>query len=123
MPSAWVTTRVTAEGDKRYRVMFRLGGRESMPRYAGSFPTKREALARKAWVVGELANMRVPDLAALEDEPARAPTLSEAAERWRASRVDVTEGTRVLHRVALGRVVPYSETTASTNSASTTSTR
>ncbi len=106
MTSAWLTTRVTATGDKRYRVMFRLGGRESMPRYAGSFATKREALARKAWVVGELASMRVPDLGVLEHEPARAPTLSEAAERWRASRVDVAEGTRVLHRVALGRVLP-----------------
>jgi hypothetical protein len=30
----------------------------------------------------------------------------EACERWRASRVDVTESTRVLHRVALGRVLP-----------------
>ena len=33
-------------------------------------------------------------------------TLAEAAERWRASRVDVTESTRVLHRVALDRVTP-----------------
>jgi hypothetical protein len=36
----------------------------------------------------------------------RAPTIEEACERWRSSRVDVSEGTRVLHRVALGRVVP-----------------
>ena len=106
MASAWVTTRLTGEGGKRYRVLFRLGGRESMPRYAGSFATRREALARKAWVLGELAAMRVPDLDALDHEPARAPTLAEAAERWRESRVDVAEATRVLHRVALGRVVP-----------------
>jgi integrase len=33
-------------------------------------------------------------------------TLAEAAERWRLSRVDVAESTRVLHRVALGRVLP-----------------
>src|SRR6187551_3259854 len=36
----------------------------------------------------------------------RARTVEEACRQWRASRVDVTEGTRVLHRVALGRVVP-----------------
>jgi integrase len=33
-------------------------------------------------------------------------TLAEAAERWRASRVDVTEGTAVGHRVQLARVLP-----------------
>ena len=50
--------------------------------------------------------MRVPDRGAVEVAPARAPTVAEACERWRAARVDVAEGTRVLHRVALGRVVP-----------------
>jgi integrase len=34
------------------------------------------------------------------------PTVAEACERWRASRIDVGESTRVLHRVAIGRVVP-----------------
>jgi integrase len=104
--SAWITSRPTAAGEKRYRVMFRLGGRESSPRYAGSFATKRQALGRKAWVLGELAAMRVPDIDSLDQEPARAPTLSAAAARWRESRVDVSDGTRVLHRVALGRVLP-----------------
>jgi hypothetical protein len=33
-------------------------------------------------------------------------TLAEAAERWRASRVDVADGTAVGHRVQLGRVLP-----------------
>lgn len=97
---------MTARREKRYRVSFRLGGRESTPRYAGSFATKREALARKAWVLGELAAMRVPDLAALRQEPARAPTLATAAVRWRESRVDVADGTRVVHQVALDRVLP-----------------
>ena len=50
--------------------------------------------------------MRVPEVRTLESEPARTPTVAEAAERWRESRVDVSEGTRVLHRVALGRVLP-----------------
>ena len=61
MPSVWITTRATARGGKRYRVMYRLGGRESMPRYGGTFSTRREALVRKTWVMGELAAMRVPD--------------------------------------------------------------
>ena len=106
MASAWLTTRVTASGNKRYRVMFRLGGRESIPRYAGSFATKRDALARTAWVIGELAAMRVPEIAALDQAPVRPPTRAEAAERWRESRIDVAEGTRVLHRIALDRVLP-----------------
>jgi hypothetical protein len=49
--------------------------------------------------------MRVPDIRAL-GEAKRSPTLTEAAERWRSSRVDVTESTRVLHRIALDRVLP-----------------
>ena len=37
----------------------------------------------------------------------KAPTFVEAAERWRSSRrVDVADSTRVLYRVALGRVLP-----------------
>ena len=103
--SAWITTRPTAGGQSRYRVMYRLGGRESMPRYAGSFSTKREALARKSWVLGELAALRVPDLR-LVDERASSPALSDVAERWQASRVDVAAGTLQTYRVALGRVLP-----------------
>ena len=48
--------------------------------------------------------MRVPNLEALKAAHVR--TLREACEHWRAARVDVTEGTRVLHRVALDRVLP-----------------
>lgn len=105
MASTWITTRTTGDGDKRYRVMFRLGGRETAPRYGGSFKTKREAAARKNWIAGELAALRVPNLRSLEAPPS-APMLAIAAERWRASRVDVTEGTATLHRVALNRVLP-----------------
>ena len=104
MASAWITARETASGRKRYRVMYRLGGREAVPRYAGSFSTRREALARKAWVVGELAALRVPDLR-LATSPAT-PALREAAERWLAARVDVSKGTLQTYRVALGRLLP-----------------
>jgi integrase len=85
--------------------MFRLGGRESSPRYGGSFRTMREARIRRDWVAGELAAMRVPDprrLAALEE----VPTLAEAAADWQASRVDVSAATATYHRSALARARP-----------------
>ena len=93
MASSWIVTRTTKPdgrhaGKKRYRVVYRVGGAESRHRYAGSFPTKAEALARKRWVDGELANMRVPDLALL-GSPTQVVTLRDLAERWRVSRVDV----------------------------------
>jgi len=104
MPSSWVKRRRGKTGI-RYRVEFRVGGRESPARYAGSFRTMRDAAARKAWVTGELAAMRVPDLALLA-APVPALPLREVARSWQDSRVDVRESTRVQHRTALGRVLP-----------------
>jgi integrase len=104
MASAWVS-RLERSTGTRYRVMFRTGGRESVPRHGGMFKTAREAKGRRDWIAGELAAMRVPDLELLAEAPA-APTVAEMAKRWQASRVDVTEGTQQLHRVALGRVLP-----------------
>lgn len=106
MPSAWIEKRKTKHGDRRYRVMFRVGGREAPSCYGGSFRTEREAKQRRSWVVGELAQLRVPDIASLGRERPSAPTFAEAVETWRASRRDVTEATRVLHRVALNRAIP-----------------
>jgi integrase len=103
MASAWIERRTGTTG-VRFRVRYRVAG-WGMPVYGGSFKTKREALARKAWISGELAAMRIPDVRLL-GESKRSPTLTEAAERWRSSRVDVAESTRVLHRVALDRVLP-----------------
>jgi integrase len=106
MPSVWIERRTIAGEGHRYLVKYRLGGRESAKRYAGSFATRRDALTRQRWVVGELAAVRVPCVSQLADAIDATPTLAEAAERWRASRVDVTEGTAVGHRVQLGRVLP-----------------
>jgi hypothetical protein len=89
MPSAWIERRETSAGDGRYVVKYRLGGRESIHRYAGSFATRREALARRRWVSGGLAARRIRRLGQLADDPATG-TLADAAARWRASRVDVT---------------------------------
>lgn len=105
MPSSWIITRPTKDGGRRFRVEWRAGGRESATRYGGSFKTKREALERKAWIVGELAGRRIPDLGAFAVEQ-QAPTLTEAIERWQASRVDVAENTKLQHRSAVRAMVP-----------------
>jgi integrase len=96
---------VLRSGRVRYLVEYRLGGRESAARHAGSFRTRREAELRRAYVAAELAALRVPDLRRLERPAPSAPTVAEACDRWRASRIDVADSTRVLHRVALARVV------------------
>ncbi len=106
MASAWVRRVALRSGAVRWRVVYRLGGREAPRLYAGSFQTAREARARRDAVAGMLATRTVPDLRSLEVTVTRPPTLAEACERWRGSRRDVTEGTRVLHRVALSRALP-----------------
>jgi integrase len=104
--SAWIITRPTKSGGKRYRVRFRVGGREAAHQYGGSFSTRAEALARKRFIDGELAARRVPGFDLVVTEALQAPTLAEACETWRATRIDVTESTRTVHRVALGRALP-----------------
>jgi integrase len=97
--------RPTAGGGKRYLVRYRLGGRESTQRYAGSFRTRAEALERRRWVDGELAAMRVPDLSALDRAPDAAPILRETAAAYRASRIDIAETTRVNIGTALNLIL------------------
>jgi len=106
MASVWIKTRRTSNGGKRYRVEFREGGRDSKVHYGGSFTTRRLATIRAAAIERDLADLRVPDLNISRLTAPKPPTLREASEAWRASRVDVTEGTRTLHRVALGRALP-----------------
>jgi integrase len=85
--------------------MYRLGGRETAPRYAGTFGTEREAKIRRDYVAGELAAMRVPQL---ELVAATAPdTLKTVGDRWRASRVDVAEATAITHRTNLARIIRH----------------
>jgi integrase len=103
--SVWLTTRVTCSGEKRYRTEYRVGGRESKTRYGGSFKTKREALARQAWIAGELASLRVPNLGLLSDEP-KTSTVAAAGEQWLASRVDIAEATKTRHGLELARIRP-----------------
>lgn len=105
MASVWILRRPTKDGSTRYRVMFRVGGREAANRYAGSFRTLREAELRLRWIDGELAAQRVPDVKALARTPAPT-TIRTLAERWRASRLDVAPGTLQTYRVNLGRLLP-----------------
>jgi integrase len=104
MASVWHLRRETEKSGVRYRVWFRIGGRETATRYGGSFKTKREADERKRWIAGELAARRVPDLQPVK--PETVVTLRAVAERWKASRVDVADGTMQTYRVALGRILP-----------------
>jgi integrase len=106
MASTWITTRPTAGGGKRYRVMWRHGPRSTHPRYGGSFKTLREARLRRDWIVGELAAKRTPDLSWFAAEPPKAPTFSEAASRWHSARVDVADSTRLQHRIQLDKLTP-----------------
>ena len=106
MPSSWIQQRRTKDGKTRYRVGFRPGGRETKARNGGSFRTMREAVLRQRWIDDELAELRCPDVRAALVEPARVPSFQEAEAAWRASRVDVSDGTRTLHEVALKRCLP-----------------
>ncbi len=103
MASTWITRRRRNDGGTTFRVLFRLGGRESMPKHGDSFRTMREARIRRDWIAGELAAARVPNLR-LSSPSTR--TLASAAAAWQASRVDVAESTATTHRVNLRRILP-----------------
>jgi integrase len=101
--SVWIRPRPTKSGTS-YRVEYRPGGRDTATRFAGSFRTKRLAMLRAAAVERELAELRIPDLTLVEAKPAKLPTLAEAFDGWRASRVDVDEQTQNMHRSSAGRI-------------------
>lgn len=104
MASAWVE-RVRGNSGPRYRVKYRLGGRETTPNGAGTFRTMREARIRRDWVAGELASMRIPNLELLA-EPVAAPTFREVSKRWLETRIDVADHTRLQHRSDVARALP-----------------
>lgn len=104
MASAWIERRIARDGTPRFRVRYRVGGRETTAAFAGSFKRRQDAVTRQRWVLGELAALRVPNLRLVE--PVAPTTLREVAERWRASRVDVSEGTMETYYVSLNRLLP-----------------
>ena len=106
MPSVWIERRKTKAGGARYRVEYRLGGARTRSRYGGSFRTKAEALTRRAWVAGELAALRVPDLRLLTTETPTTPTVGTAARTWLASRIDVGQATKIRNDLEVKRIDP-----------------
>ena len=122
MPSVWINIRRTASG-VRYRVRARPGGHEAASLYYGTFKRRRDAETCRRRVEGEFAAGRVPARHLIDAAAMSAPTLAEAAAAWRASRVDVAEQTRHMHRSAFGRSSRCSRSCApggSTRSPSTT---
>ena len=107
MSSLTITTRTTASGP-RYVVRFRLGGRSYPIQHAGSFKTLKEAKTRRDLVAGELAAGRNPadTLHALLEHaaPRRIATVSEWADRYLASRIDLDANTKRNYRTALKKV-------------------
>lgn len=106
MSPAHVRTRTTTKGEKRYDVRFRMGGRGYAVHHAGTFPTMKEARARRDFVAGEIAAGRDPRVALRElgREPVAPLTFRELGKRWLASRVDVRESTRAGYAERLKRV-------------------
>ena len=103
MASVWIRPRPTKKGIS-YRVEYRTGGRESRTQFGGAFRTRRLATLRAAWIEGELAAHRIPDVTLLKSERPTVPTLEDAAIRWRKSRIDVVEETGNMHRSAFVRI-------------------
>lgn len=101
-PSASITVRRTKRGERRYVVRYRLGGRETPVAHGGSFRTRAEAEARRRWVSGELAAMRVPRLSQLI--VGEGPTVPEVVNDWLRRRVDITDATRSNYLPALVRI-------------------
>jgi integrase len=94
MPSAQIRRRQTAKGEARYQVRYRLGGSAWPLVNGGSFGSLKDARARQALVLGELAAGRNPAEALRAQAPAPQVSFAEWAERYEASRVDASARTR-----------------------------
>ena len=109
MASVWIRTRETKDGERRYLVEYRAGGREARVRHAGSFRTRRLATVRAGAVESELAAGRIPDFRPTAVE-STSPTFERAARAWRASRLDIAESTRDQHRIQIDKLLPLIST-------------
>lgn len=101
-------TRTTKDGEKRYLVYYRRGGRGFKDEYAGSFRTRKEQLTRRDFVAGELAAGRDPKvtLAALAAPPKPPTGLLERWDTFMASRIDVSPKAQAQYRNSRDRWVP-----------------
>ena len=105
MASVWIRTRTTRDGEKRFLVEFRPGGREQRVKHGGSFTSKRVARIRAAAIEAELAAFRIPELRVAREEPI-SETFEQAARSWQASRLDISHSTREQHRIQLDKLLP-----------------
>ena len=105
MSHIFITARTAAKGRKRYVVRYRWGGRAYKLIHLGSRATRREASILRDWGAGELAAGRDPRAEMVRRarearSPARAISMDAWWDRFIASRVDVTDGTRGNYRKA-----------------------
>ena len=107
--SAWIETRTKTDEARKvvnYPIRYRRGDAQASPagrRFqdkAGS-PSSAVPSSPDLFAAGKL-----PEIDLLGAEATSAVTLREVAEKWKARQVHVTDSTRVLHRVALDRVLP-----------------
>jgi integrase len=107
MASASITVRTTKTG-RRFVVRYRLGGRAYPVEHGGSFPTMREARARRDLIAGEIAAGRNPRLLldGIRQAPPLAKTFRVWAEEYRESRVDVALETRRGIKVRTAKMLP-----------------
>jgi integrase len=104
MTTVYIERRLTAKGKVRYVVRYRLGGRMTTLFYGGSFQTQKEARARRDWIAGEIAAMRVPNTKGLAQRSHE--TFAVVARRWRESRLDVAAETQKSYGTHLKRMLP-----------------
>ena len=93
-------------GLRRWKVLYRLRGRDCQVLHGGSFKRKADADARAAWIREQLRAGITPDPLGIGRDTAPLETVAELMARWQASRIDVSEATRVQHRSAVRRLTP-----------------
>lgn len=95
MSSCHIRPRTISNGDRRFVVRYRRGGRGFAVEHAGSFRTMREAKIRQALVLDWLAGGRDPR-AELErlSLPAQSGSFAVLADDWLRSRHSIADSTR-----------------------------
>ena len=104
MPSVWIRRRPTKAGEPRYHVLYHLG-RPERAAACRMFRLGARPISARRGPPARSPRCAYPTFRSSPAAPA-APTFAAAAEHWRASRIDATDGTRVVHRVALQRAMP-----------------
>jgi integrase len=107
MASAFITTRTTASGAKRYVVRYRVGGRGFPIGHAGSYRTLKEAKIRRDLVAAELVAGRNPAdlLAAVTATKPVVATVETWTNRFMESRIDIDANTRKNYFVITKKII------------------